>query len=292
MKLSDNYNQRLEIQINFSDIPEGKIIIGKSDSTIKISVSGEGYKMLGLSGNAKNALDISLADINLISQDNQTLIGVISTSSLRSTINNQLGVVITEKNIEPEAITVTLDYIDTAIIPIIYNAQIKTTPGFRLYGNAKITPDKTEVIGPHSIIDTIHNIYTQSFILNDINNSFQKEVQLKSPHPTVNLSTKKVEINVEIVEFIEAETEVPIKIISQIPNLQIKTFPSTIKLTYQVAMPDYKYMSDSLFSVVVEIDSLTALRRSTLIPNIIKYPAGIENLKMDTEKIEFIILNK
>ena len=292
MKLSDQYNKTIDIPLSFSHIKPGYVIVNQPVNTLEISVSAEGFKMISFAVGSNDPIAIPLSLLRLKTMEDGYIRGSISTESLKKTISNQLGTNMTGKSIKPDSIIFIFDKIDSVDVPVNLMSKIDVIPGYRIYGNTEIIPNKVKVIGPKHITDTLKFIETNPLILKDISTPFERDIELKSTHYLLKLSVKKVDVKVNIVEFIEAEIKVPVTVFSTIPGLKVKTFPQEILVKYQVAMPDYRHISDSLFVVGVEIDSLSALRNNSLIPKIYRTPSFVEDARLTVDKVDFIILNK
>jgi hypothetical protein len=290
MKLSDNYDKSIDVPLRFTDIDQSLILVNNPVSSLSVSVTAEGFKMLAINGKQSKSLKVSLAGLKLHKGADGLFYGRIATRSLRPYITEQLDLGVTGRRFSPDSIDFVFDKRDTVTVPVKMDAAFEILPGFRIYGKPQIIPDKVRLTGPKHYLDTLCCVFTARVELKNLNAPFEKTVQLKSPSPLVKLSGQKVNLKVEIVEFIEAETEVPVRVYSDIPGLRVKTFPQTVKVTYQIAMPDYSKITDSLFEVGVNIDSLAALRNSSLIPKIYHYPDFVENPRLDTDKIDFVII--
>ena len=292
MKLSDQYNKTIDIPLSFTGTKAGYMIVNHPKKSIRISVSAEGFKMLSLAVGGNDPISISMNDMKLKPYNSSYLKGSIATKSFNKAISNQLNVNMTNKSIEPDSIIFILDKIDTVQVPVLLDNRIEIVPGFRLFGATEIQPARVSVIGPKHITDTLSFVSTLPLVLKDISAPIESKVGLVSENSFLKINPSKVKVKANIVEFIEAETKVPITVFSKVPGLNIKTFPAGITVKYQVAMPDYNSITDSLFVIGVEIDSLTALRNNSLIPKILKVPASIENPRLSIDKVDFIILNK
>lgn len=292
MKLSDEYNKTIEIPLTFSDVKAGYIIVNQPAKSISISVSAEGFKMLSFALGRNDPISIPLNMLQIKSMENGYFYGSISTASLKKTISNQLETNMEGKNIKPDSIVFVFDKIDTVNVPVKLQSKIEIIPGFRIYGSPKVSPAVVRVIGPKHITDTLSGVATKPLVLKDISAPFEREISLRHYDDFLKINTNKVKVKMDVVEFIEAEINVPVTVFSKIPNLKVKTFPHDIMVKFQVAMPDYNNITDSLFVVGVEIDSLSALRNTSLIPKIYNYPSYIENPRLTTDKVDFIILDK
>jgi YbbR domain-containing protein len=292
MKLSDSYSQNLELKLEFIDLPEAYAITHQSDSILKVSVSAEGFKILRISGNVGNTLELSLNDMNLLNHMDGSMSAEIKTALLQPLIKNQLGINISERDIEPSNISVDLDQIDTVYLPVRFTSKLKTKAGFRCYGEPKITPPMIELTGPRHILDTIRFIECKKIQPDELSENFSGQVKLVKPAPQLSMNTKEVEVDIQVVEFIQAESTIPVHVSSNIPKLKVRCFPPKVKVSYQIALPDYEQIEDSMFQIEVQIDSITALRKSSLIPVLKRKPDNIEDIRLSADKIDFIIINK
>jgi len=236
MKLSDQYNKTIDIPLSFSNFKPGYMIVNQPVNTLKISVSAEGFKMISFAVGSNDPIAIPWSLLRLKTMEDGYIRGSISTEALKKTISNQLGTNMTGKNIKPDSIIFVFDKVDSVDVPINLKSKIDVIPGYRIYGNTEIIPNKVRVIGPKHITDTLKFIGTKSLILKDISAPFERDIDLISTNNLLQLSTKKVEVKVNVVEFIEAEIKVPITVSSTIPGLKVKTFPQEILVKYQVAM--------------------------------------------------------
>ncbi len=291
MQLSDEYSRKIDIPLKFK-APEGYIITRQSSDKIRVSISAKGYKMISLSDEYKKALVSPLAGLRVTKNGDGLYHIALPASKLVSQVAAQLDMRISRRDISPDTIYFTLDKKSSAKIPVRLGAKMDIVQGFRIYGTPLISPAKIEVTGPKHILDTLSFISTKKIQLKNLNSSFEKEVALSNPSPLLDLSREKVKVKVEIVEFIEAETQVPVSVNTDIPGLKVKVFPPAVKVKYQIAMPDYKKISDTLFTVSVKIDSLAALRNRSLIPVLKRFPPYVENPRLSTDKVDFIIIKK
>ncbi len=291
MKLSDNYNRQIEVKLNFVDVPTGFAIYHQSDSFVTINVSAEGFKMITLLGDGSNELPISIDELLISQQTDGRRIANLNGSLLRSIINKQLGFNISEKNIEPENISVFMDVVDTVEVPIVVTADISPRNGYRIYDDMRLKPEKLKVFGPRILLDTLANVATERIFAKDVHKSFNQVIPLISLSKYVDYELDRIEVAIDIVEYIESQIEVDISVKTNISGLKIGIIPDKVKLNYQVALPDYPTIKPEMFEVIVELDSMRLLRHSGLIPVLTKYPPIITNPRLNIDKVDFIILN-
>ncbi|MBN2746684.1 MAG: hypothetical protein JXR34_08145 [Bacteroidales bacterium] len=290
MKLSDNYSRQVEVKLNFVDLPSGFAIYHQSDSFVTINVSAEGFKMISLLGEGANELPVSINDVLISQQSDGRRIANLNGTVLKKIINEQLGYNISEKNIHPESISVFMDIVDTSEVPVFINLNITPRTGYRIYGDLKIKPEKINVVGPRIIVDTIHRISSERIFAKDVHESFYQVIPLVSVCKYVDYEFDRVDVNVDVVEFIESQMEVPISLKTDITGMKFRIIPEKVRLNFQVALPDYPAIKPEMFEVVAQLDSMRLLRHSGLIPVLTKYPSNIYNPKLNVEKVDFIVV--
>ncbi|OIP01359.1 MAG: hypothetical protein AUJ98_04680 [Bacteroidetes bacterium CG2_30_33_31] len=289
LKLSDKYNQEIEVSLSYSIVGSKLIIINTPENKVKVQASAEGFKMLLISGRQNEKIDIPLNQEDFVKGSDGFYYGSIATKSLNSRISEKLGITISDKMISPDTLYFVLDRLDTAIVPINLVADFDFVSGYRVFGEPKFTPKKITIKGPAHIIDTINFVNTKKLKFSKLMTSQKKTVEIDQPNKLVTISNQKANLNLEVAKYIEGETTVPIRVFSKVEGVNIKTFPATITVKYLVALPDYKKITNAMFTIGVEVDSMQILRSNSLIPRVYKSPEFVEHIKLSTDKVEFII---
>ena len=141
------------------------------------------------------------------------------------------------------------------------------------------------------MLEDIDIIETKNVVLNGLNKTTKTLVPLKLPIQTGNIEypTKWAVVEIPVEKFTEVENAVPLRIINAPPGFKIKTFPSEVKLKYNVALSQYNNVKLSDFEVVADYSAAENLNASRLTVKLLKHPSNISQPKLITKKVEFIL---
>ncbi len=292
MKLSDNYTKLIDVPIELVDLPKGYAIINNPDSIVRFNVNTDGVNLWNIILSNNRKVRVSMKRARTLKSNNGYKNLFLSSQELISEISKGLDVKVVGKIISPDSVFVTLDKVVSRTLPVILVSDFDTEKGFRIYKEPKVSPAKVRITGPESELEKLVGIKTKIIKKSKLKEGFESKIDLVLPPKCNSLSNMQADLKVEVVQFIDAEIEVPLNVKTNIPNLMLKTFPNKIKLNYQVAMPDYEKIKDSSFLVYVMVDSLKLLTDAPLIPYLAKKPVYVENVVFGTNKVDYIIIKK
>ncbi|WP_298498474.1 YbbR-like domain-containing protein [uncultured Algibacter sp.] len=282
-KLSKEYTNTIAFDVEKLNIPQENIIL--NDSTeINITLKTHGFKWLNYYfSKPKIKIDFS-KDVN---KKDDVFVWNKSKAYLNNTqFDKQVEIL----NISPDPITFRYGVNMVKKVPIVFNTEISFSHGFNMTGSVTSEPDSVTVIGPNILVSKINKLELEEVILNDIKTDINKTVKLKLPKNTSDLkfSTKQVVLKAQIEKFTEGTLKVPITIINAPKNATIKYFPKMVNVSYYVSLSNFNTVTAKDFKVVCDFNK-TNESQSFLIPELVKIPELIKNVKIGQKRIEFII---
>ncbi len=284
IKLSKEYIADVEFELAYSDIPQNKLIQNEPEQKVKLTLKTVGFKLLNY-GFKKKVLDYSLTEI-------QRKGGSMYFSDTRSNMNYlqaQLSVETVVLNIEPDTLFFDLGVKRSKKVPIISQIEFSFKTGFSFVGDYEFSPNEVSVSGPEKVIDTIQEVYTVPFELKDISESFEQEVQLRSPNDVVVLSDETVIVKGVVDKITDGSYNLPFEVINLPRNVIISTYPKEVKVVYQVALKDYNKIPENSFRIQCDYKQTEDNNLEYLIPKLVDKPEIITNVKIIPNKIEFLI---
>ena len=171
------------------------------------------------------------------------------------------------------------------------DAEINYSPGFDMIEDYKLAPDSIKVIGPKVLTDSITQVFTKHLKLNDINANITASVQLQLPEDLeeVKFSQDQVVVTAKVEKFTEGSIVVPVNIINIPDDVKIKFYPKTVSVLYYTSLTNFKTISSSSFIIECDYNELKA-QDTYLIPKITQYPERVKNVRLNENRIEFILL--
>ena len=284
IKLSKEYISDVEFELVYSDIPQNKLIQNEPEEKVKLTLKTIGFKLLNY-GFKKRVLDYSLTEI-------QRKGGSLYFSETRSNTNYlqaQLSAETVVLNIEPDTLFFDLGVKRSKKVPIISQVEFEFKTGFNFVGNFELGPNEVSVSGPEKVIDTINEVYTVPFVLKDIAESFEQEVELQAPNDVVVLSDQTVIVKGVVDKITDGSYNLPFEVINLPRNVIISTYPKEVKVVYQVALKDYNKIPENSFRIQCDFKQTEDNNLDYLIPKLVDMPEMITNVKIIPNKIEFLI---
>jgi len=292
IKLSDQYTTDITIPIVYSDIPEGKILVNKVDTLIKIGITDRGFALAWIKYfKKKDPLSIDLKDLRL-RQNMHQYVALVSTESWANNFLGQYNLNGNVDNINPDTIAFNFEDRYSKKVPVKTNVILNFSKQFFAYDSLIVTPDSTIVSGLYQSIDNIDFVETVPFTFNNLNMSVNENIPLKLPieSPNIRIDPSKVNLKLTVEKFTESQIEVPITKINQPEEMRIKIFPEKLTVKYLIALKDFKKINPDMFICNVDISHLLDGNSNKLDVSLKTFPSYIRILSIEPAEVDFLVL--
>ena len=293
IKLSKEYYSSIDFPVTYVNLPVNKQLISKTDTVLTLRLKVQGYKLVSLKlFTEKRPIKISLSNIKLKNEQKGIYKTNIAVSQISHQILNHLKYVNEIESISPDTLFFVFEDIVKKKIPVKLKLNLSFEKQYQLYEPIELTPDSVIISGPKTIIRNIKYIESEEkeFIQLNDNKSIELSLQSPSKKKGINLSSKKIQVKIHVERFTEANLELPIISISDENEFKIKTFPEKVKITYMVALKDFKNVYPELFTANVNCKNINKGNNKKLKIDITQKPNFINITKIEPEEVEYIIL--
>ncbi|MCM2301352.1 MAG: YbbR-like domain-containing protein [Flavobacteriaceae bacterium] len=287
-KLSKEYKDTIQFDIIVDNIPSDKILLKTPETNIRLFVKASGFNLIGYKILSKK-IKINAATATFISGTTYK----IDTNRLIGEFHNQLFSDTEIIEILDKSIFIELGKIVSKKIPVLLKSNITYEKGYKIKGSIKLLPDSITVYGPEDKVAEINKIETKRLILNNIYTSFEEEINLKITDDLkrVSISENKINVSADVEKFTELSFMIPYKIINNHQGFNIETFPSKVKLVFQVELSEIPNINEESFVVVCDFENTIQNKLSYLVPKVIEKPKSIYNYYIEPSKVDYIIKN-
>lgn len=287
-ELGKTFDAEIDIPVKYSNIPKDRVLLNNPPSTISVRLNARGFSLL------KNSVRVLASpisiDVESCAKDdnyNRSESMVLNVNKFASYIVKQMGNNTSVMSIYPETITLQLDEIIMRKKPVEANFDLSFIPQFDLYSPISFKPDSVDVCGPKTRIDTLKSIKTEYQKFRKLSNTKNGKVNLIEPEG-LELQTKKAKYTVPVSIYSEYTAQIPVSARNVPEGLSLLTFPGSVKISCQVAVPNYNSITPSSF--LVSVDYLqTQNDKQTLSVEVLHAPQFIRNLKFSPSEIEYLI---
>lgn len=284
-KLSKTYTNTIAFHIEKKNIPETEVIIHDSLPILNITLKTQGFNYL------KYYFEKPKIELDFSNKINRTdSMYVWNNQTAFSDIISQFDSDIEVLNVNPDTLWFKYDENDIKRVPVKLNANIKFKLGFDMLEDFELEPDSIKIIGPKSVLKNVDVVETNLLELNEVTSDFSKRIQIKVPKNTENVkfSPDEILVSAKVDKFTEGKLKVPVEVVNIPDSLQIKFFPKTVSLSYYTSLSNFNSVSIENFKVICDFKTITD-NQTYLVPELIKKPSGIRNIKLNPNQIEFII---
>lgn len=175
-------------------------------------------------------------------------------------------------------------------VPVVLSNAVKMAPQHVMYDTISIKPKRVTILGTSDAIDTISYLYIEP-ILGEFDKTKTVVANIIKPNGVeINRSTVDVTIPAEMCT--EKEVIVPISFENVPKGINIKTFPSDVKVRFSVSLSHYNSVTEETFKVIFNYDDLRLNDNQTTNTLQLDYTSGyIFNIRLNPSEVEYVIEN-
>lgn len=286
IKLNSVYTVKFPLTLSFFDPPRGLWLEDEyRELKLDIELQTRGFALLRVALVYKNVPVISTSLQSLSPRKINQNEYYITAQSLKSFLTGRFGlsneeIIIGENEIRFRANPLTSK--KTIVIP---DVEINFDQRYGPYKPAQIEPDSIEVFAIRQVLDTLRFISTEKAIYKKVRESFTDSLKLVFNHPSMSALTQKVIYFQQVEQFTEATIVADIE---PVEGTFLKIFPNRTTLVINVAVKDFGKLNAADFQVEIDTAGL-AQRKPQLFLKVTKMPPEIQLVRLDPEKVEYLI---
>jgi hypothetical protein len=288
IKLSEFYTESVDMKIGYINIPEGKKLTALDDSAVSVNISARGFAIMRMwLFEDMDNLNINLDNFNIDRREGNHF--YVYTQEMKERLAELFSVSDTEIEFSKTTLGFVLEDLAEKKIRVVENLDLKFRQEFDLYEPPVMTPEEVLVYGPAEMLDSISYLETERLAFTLIDEDLSAEVRIANPNPELlEISPDVVTVSLRVEKYTESSIEIPIDFSSI--NVQVKTFPSIVKVNFQVARKDFTLVQPGQFHVVPEIEGVDIQNTDRLHLKLIRQPEIIRNPWIVPADIEYLII--
>lgn len=290
--LNKEYTSEISYPVKYTDFPKGKYLVSELPSSIQLEVRAKGFALLG------HHIRTSFLPIifNLNSYNNHLQKKghiyefTLHLNEIKEKISSQLNSEIKLLSVKPESIEFRFSQAANRKVPICPSVHYTLKSQHILKEAIRCTPDSIVISGPKARIDTLKCVHTETWDAGEIKKDRDRTLKL-CPISGITFDEINVTVYIQIERFTEAQRTIPIHILHLPDSLDIKLFPASVEISYEIGLSKYDRITDRDFRAVTDFQKYD--RTSSFLPvEVIKFPPFIKDLKITPQKVEYILEKK
>ncbi len=289
IKLSQHYSSEILIPVTYSKIPEGKIMVSKADTTIRIGITAQGFSLAWIKYFSRKApINVNLSNFRLRQQMHQ-YVSLVNTEVWAKQFSEQYDPGGKIDYILPDTIAFYFEDRYFKEVPVETDIAIKFRKQYFAYDTLSITPKRVTISGLNKNISQVEFVN-----FTNLHENLNKNIALKNPVLTADIMLDPDEVNVklQVEKFTESKIEVPIIKINEPDNRRVKIFPDKATITYLVALKDYTKMSADMFSCRVNLSEIDKRPDNKLDISLSSHPQFIKIVNIEPAEVDYLFLQR
>lgn len=281
--LDDVYQTEFKVPLRLKNVPKEVVITSDLPEEVRVQVEDRGTVLLNyMLGRTFFPVTFDFSDY----MEAGTHVR-ISTSELSKRISAQLNVSTKLLSIRPD----TLDFIYTKgkarKLPVRLRGEI--TPGRQYYiSHIGFHPDSVIAYAPDGVLDTLIAAYTQDVRFESVSDTLTQRVKLRRIKG-VKFIPDYNDISVYVDMYSEKTVEVPVIGINFPAGKVLRTFPSKVKVTFQVGLKNFKSVTADDFFIGVAYEDIKNAKGEKLPLMIRKAPNSVSHIRIQNSDIDYLI---
>jgi YbbR domain-containing protein len=289
---SKEYTADISYNAFFLNLPSDKILIEELPSKIKIKIKASGFALLGVQYSSKyDTLFIDASNVKkYLSGKTANEIYYLLLNNQLSLMAEQLGGSMKVEKIFPDTVTFVFDQKSQKIVPVKLNLTYSFAKQYQLNGKVKVIPSNIIIKGPKSMLDQIDFLETKPHSINNIGSTKRHLIPLELKYnKAVDFGIKSVVAEIPVEKYTEAEIILPINIKNVPFGFVVKTFPSQVKIKYNVSLDNYDLVKPEQFKVEANIAQTNDVSNNRIKVRLVKQPTFVSKAKIIDNQVEFIM---
>ncbi len=288
MTLSKEYSIMVQFPVEYINLPADKVVSNDLPDAVDIEIKAKGFSLLAYKLRKRHET-ISI-DVNDAKQLNNKNVYYLLSNSRSDKITAQFSNDIHVLKISPDTMFINFNKKVSKLVPVKYNLSLVFNKQFNLTDSISIQPKYITVSAESEVIDKINFVETQSITLKNISKSISIKLPIiKAPEfKHVEFSQMSVKATINVTKYTETSLELPVEVENLPAGYTLKTFPDKVGVKFNVGFKNYDKITPVDFRAIVDYKKIDQESNKLKI-QLIKIPDGIRNVKLVTEKVEYII---
>ena len=281
--LDDSYQTEFKIPVRLRNVPKEVVLTSDFPPDIRVRVEDRGTVLLNY------MLSRTFYPISFDFDDYKGM-GTyvrISSAELLKKVNTQLNVSTKLLSVRPDTLEFYYTEGKAKKIPVVFNGKVKS--GRQYYvSNVNLTPDSVMAYAPEEVLDTLVAACTQTVNFSSVSDTLHQRVELQK-YKGVKFIPSYADISVYVDMFSEKTVEVPVVGMNFPAGKVLRTFPSKVRVTFQVGLKRFKEVTADNFLIGVTYEDLIKLNYDKIPLTVKVAPDYVGHIRISPSSVDYLI---
>ena len=278
-----DYEAEFAIPLRLKNIPEDVVLTLPPPQEVHITVKDKGTVLMNyMFGQSFYPITLDFKDYSKTGNHIRLL-----AANLQKSIASQLLTSSRISSMKPDTLDIIYTHGKSKKIPVQLTGHY--TAGQQYYlSKIQYHPDSITVFAPEKLLDTIQHAYTEPIELKNMTDTTVTRTALRGIKG-VKFVPNFVDVRFFVDIYTEKTVEVPIHGIGFPSNKSLKTFPSKVKVTFQVGLSRFKIITADQFGIEIPYKELQECKTDNYTVRLKYMPKDISHIRISPQEIDFLI---
>ncbi|MBR6339496.1 MAG: YbbR-like domain-containing protein [Alloprevotella sp.] len=281
--LNEDYKEELVMPVRLENVPENVVVTTPPPSELRVTVRDKGFQILAY--RFQQAFQPIVIDWGANSSSGGHV--SLPVSDLQKQITARLAASTQLLSVAPTQLDYYYNYGERKRLPVHLLSSVRTA-GEDYAVTMTYKPDSVTIYARRSVLDTMNSVQTSRLILSKLKENTQRVLPLQQI-PGVKFVPNKVTVNVDVDRLVEKTVQVPVRFTNFPATKVLRTFPSTVNVTFRVGMKLYRKITADNFAIVVTYEDVLAAKDGHLSLHLKSIPDGVLRPRITPSSIEYIV---
>lgn len=282
-KMNDEYRAEFKIPLRLKGIPEDVVMTSEIPGQLRVKVEDRGTVLLNyMLGRTFFPVVFNFDDY----KDKGGCVH-IPTAEVMKRISSQLNNTTRIVSVHPDTIDFIYSQGEAKQVPVAINGTVLA--GMQYYvSNMYLSPDSVTVYAPKNLLETLSVAYTAPFTIENITDTVRRHLPLQKIRG-VKFVPASADLTVCTDMYSEKTIEIPVVGLNFPPGKVLRTFPSKVRVTFQVGLKNFKLVSEDDFFIGVSYEELVKNKSDKIELSVKKSPDFVNHIRIVPAAVDYLI---
>lgn len=281
--LNEIYDREFAIPVELRNVPDNVVITTDLPPALHVTLRDRGSALYRY----KYLRKFKPVAIDFHTYANASGHVTLPANELLKQITPQLQAGTQVAGIKPESLEFYYNYGLCKRVPVILQQRIRTGKMYSL-ADIRLQKDSVMVYASGELLDTITGAYTLPLSMTGLTDTTQVQAGFVTP-PGVKFVPARVGVTFCIDRMVEKTVQVPVQQVNFPASKQLRTFPASVAVTFQVGMGMYRSITQNNFVIVVNYEDLLKDKNNKCRLSLKSVPTGVSHVRISPQEVEYII---
>ena len=282
LALSDMYERDFAVRLKLTGVPSNVVVTTDLPQTFHVVLKDHGVQLLKY-----EYAGLPSVNIDFRNYDRQSGHVVVQATDVVKQLRPKLQPTTELVSYKAERLEYYFNNGLNVKLPVVLKASLKAG---HLYGisSVALVPDSVTVYAIPEILDTMRAVYTDSLVLSNLSAGKVCKVGLSSVRGA-KFVPSSVRVKVGVDQMTEKSVEVPVRMVNFPAGKTLRTFPSRVRVVFQIGMGMYRKVTADDFTIALSYEELLNENGGKVRLYLKSIPSVVSHVRIVPASVDFLI---